>query len=313
MKKFLFALVLGVALAFAATSTQAHAKEKIKTVKVTLTEDNTISLRTGFNDKTTANLVHKARQLDARLKSKDPIFLVLNSPGGSVSAGLNAIQNLRNMNRKIHTISLFSASMGFETVQSTGARLIPVDGTLMAHKGWFYWGGEYPGQFDNRYAWMLRKAERMSKRVVARTKGKHTLKSYSALIENEYWCDGVDCIKQGLADYIVRPTCDKSLAGSYVEAVEQLLFFGFVIEIKVEFPECPLNKGYLAYDIYIDGQPIFGNIKEDKNLTRFSNEKYNYETGETVKILNEKQLEQIKEKVKGILDTIDSRKVIVSP
>ena len=287
--------------------------KKVKVVKVTLTKDNTLSLRHAFYGETTGNLVNQARKLDARLESKDPIFLVLDSPGGSISAGLNAIENLKHTNRKIHTITMFAASMGFETVQGLGKRLITPNGTLMSHKAWGFFYGEFPGQLDSRYTYWLKRYDRMTDQAVKRTNGIHTKESYLNLIENEYWCDGVDCINQGFADYIVKAKCDKSLSGSYVEPIWQFMFFGHIIELKVEFPDCPLNTGYLAYDIYIDGQPLYGNIKADKEVTPFNNFKYDYKTGSEMPIFTERQLSEIKDKAQKALQTINSRKVIVEP
>lgn len=244
------------------------AEAKVKTYRVTLTKDNSVTLNKVVNSQSTTEVVQKVKELDSRLKSKDPIFLVLDTPGGSISAGLEMIENLRNMNRPIHTITLNAFSMGFESVQGLGHRLVPRDGTLMAHKAWGVFYGEFPGQIDSRYSWSLRRVQRLAQRTVARTKGKHDLKSFLALIENEYWCDGMDCINQGFADAIVRPMCDKSLAGTHMSVFDRWLqpsMFGMiVVEIKLKRSDCPLSTGYLAWDIYVNGRPMFGAMEEKK-------------------------------------------------
>lgn len=266
-------IILGVVFV-ALFATTAQAKVKVK--KVTLNVDNVVVMKKYFNTTSVAELMQNIHDLDASLPSKQPIFIVMDTGGGSIQAGLEAIQQIKNVNRPVHTISIFAASMGFQTVQGLGYRLLPADGTLMSHKarGLFY--GEFPGQLDSRYEYYLRRLTRMNKVAVKRTKGKHTLKSYENLIENEYWCEGVDCIKQGFADALVNAKCDKSLSGTKNELYDRFIWRGHAIEIIDIVSKCPLITGYLSYNIFIDGQPIF-NSKEENPLTAY---KYNFDDKE---------------------------------
>lgn len=251
--KFFTAVML--ALAFSAPAISKPVEESSS--KVVLNKDNTIFLLDYFTTESTANLSQKAKEMDARLPSNQPMYLVIDSGGGYIDAGLEMIRNLQNLNRKVNTITLFAASMGFQTVQHLGERLIVPYGTLMTHKarGGFY--GEFPGQLDSRYAYYLNRINTMDKVAVERSNGKHTLQSYKALQENEYWCDAQDCIAQGFADRVIEATCDDSMKGTRKVVVDKFIWRGHLVEFVDIMSQCPLNTGWLDWNIYIDGEPLF--------------------------------------------------------
>lgn len=230
--------------------------------QVVLTKDNTVHLNDEFTAQSIANLTKQAKDLDSRIPSNDPIYLVLNSPGGSIEAGLEAIENLSNLRRPVKTITLFSASMGFHTVEGLGERLIISTGTLMSHRAKGEFWGEFPGQLDTRYGYYLKRVTKMEQQAVKRTNGKYTLKSYHDLIENEFWCEGQDCVDSGFADKVITASCDKSLSGTYYSTVFQDILFGHSIEVKAEYDNCPLNTNPLKYNIFIDGEPLFKDAVE---------------------------------------------------
>ena len=250
MLKFLFSLLTATLIAAPATA-------KVSVKKVVLTSENTVFMNDYYSFSKVAEIAQQAKELDAKLPSKDPLFLVLDTGGGSIDAGIEMISNLNALNRPIHTITLFAASMGFQTVQGLrGHRMVLANGTLMSHKarGGFY--GEFPGQLDSRYSYYLRRITRLDQIAANRTKGKHTLQSYRDLIENEYWCDGVDCLKQGFADSLAVVSCDSSLSGTHEELWGRFYFDGHKIEIYDIKSDCPTITGYIDYKIYVDGEPV---------------------------------------------------------
>lgn len=273
-------LLILVSLFLASTVAQA------KTFKVTLTEDNTIAMSDYFYSSSVAKVVHQAKILDTKLPSKEPLYLIIDSGGGSIVAGLELIENLRNLDRPVRTITMFAASMGFQTVEGLGVRMIQRDGTLMSHKarGGFY--GEFPGQLDSRYGFWLKKLKEIDKRTVRRTKGKHTLKSYENLIENEYWCTGKDCITQGFADVLVKARCDKSLAGTKKDT-DWFFMEGKKVTLIWTKDKCPLNSGVLEFDFTVSDP--FGREDLDNELTNDQIRKIN----EKVQELHKKKLDNV--------------------
>jgi ATP-dependent protease ClpP protease subunit len=301
--KKLATLAVGLALSSAAfsddtvTSTAATTEvqpiavlENPKDGKLILTKDNMVVLNDVFDEKTTAQVATLAKDMDGRLPSGEPIFLVLDTPGGQIDAGLQMIEVLSNLNRPVHTLTIFSASMGFQAVQGLGERYILKNGTLMAHKARGGFRGEFPGQIDSRYQYYLKRVFRMDEQTVKRTNGKHTLRSFHALMENEFWCDGEDCIAQGLADKVVGASCDKSLDGATWKVVDKFIFMGRTIELKIKQANCPLITGFLDFNVTVDNRDLYS-TDEDGNR-RYSTpllSMVSMETAENIrKIIEEK-------------------------
>jgi ATP-dependent Clp protease protease subunit len=257
-------LLIALCLIFGA---QAFAGDQI-----TLTVDNTIAINDEFDGHSVSQIIKKARELDARIPSGDALYLVINSPGGSIEDGLELIENLSNLKRPVITITLFSASMGFQTVQALGERYITNMGTLMSHRAAGGFWGQIPGSLGTRYAFYLRRVQKLDENAVKRSKGKLTMATYATLIQDEYWCEGQDCIDKGLADKIVSPQCDKSLTGTTSVSIFQALM-GAVVEIFADYDNCPLNTNVLKYTLLVNGEPLFKDGVSIEELHRLLGQK----------------------------------------
>jgi len=231
---------------------------------VVLEKHNMISLKSAVTYATTSqvkqdllNVVNTPLIPYMVTERKDPIYFVLDTPGGSIWAGLEMIDFMLSQNREVKTVTLLSASMGFQTVQALGERLITPSGTLMAHKasgGFMGEFGDKVSQLDSRYNYWLRRIERMDRQATARTNGKLTFEQYRDLFENEYWCEGQDCVDKGFADEVVNLTCGKTLAG-FTQEKENIEFFGLTIELSYKTPHCPLMSEYdIKIKIKTDGK-----------------------------------------------------------
>lgn len=210
---------------------------------------------TAFSDESVAKVLLQAQELDSQLLPWKPLYLVILSPGGSIEAGLELIDNLKGMGREVHTVTVFGASMAFQTVMGLGNRYVTRTGTLMSHKAKGGFQGEFPGQIDSRYNYYLRRLQKMDQTVVDRSKGKLTLKKYQEMYENEYWCEGQDCVDAGVADEAVLVTCDSSLRG-VVTKEEKVSFLGIPIAITATKAACPTITAPLDVKVNIDGKPV---------------------------------------------------------
>ncbi len=209
--------------------------------EIVLTQDNSVVLNGEVSGRSVSKLIGEIKKLDAELKNGYPIYLFLNTPGGSIQAGLELFEFVKGVNRPVHTITLFAASMGFQTVQHFGTRYILEYGVLMSHKASGGFQGEFGGessQIDSQYGLWLRRLKMMDQKTVERTKGKKTLQKYQAEYDNELWLNGEEAVKNGYADEVVTVKCSAGLQG---EKEEQVNFMG--MRFVVKFDKCPIRTG----------------------------------------------------------------------
>lgn len=220
--------------------------------EITLTEQNTMSLNGPVDGNSMTSLMVELQRLN-KIETSDPIYLVLNTPGGSVYDGFDFIRFAQTSKRKVHTITIFAASMGFQIVESLGSRYVTSYSTLMSHKVKGGFGNtEMPGQLDSRYGHLLSHIREQDSLVVSRTNGKQTLATYANLIQNEYWANSGKSITDGFADEEVSPKCDKSLEATHVQYID----FGF-FALNVEFSNCPLITSPVSISIASGASYIF--------------------------------------------------------
>lgn len=217
---------------------------------VILTNSNTIVLNDQVDSASVSQVMQEVQKLDSTIKSGEPIYLFLNTPGGSIQDGLELMEYLNSINRPIHTITLFAASMGFQIVQSQGSRLILKNGILMSHKAKGSMGsaefGDGNSQMDSRYRlWMSRILE-LDQQTVKRTNGKQTVKSYRSAYENELWLTGTQAVEQGYADEVVTAKCSKEMTGTRDTKIN---FMG--ADILISYSQCPLNTNPLSIELLV--------------------------------------------------------------
>lgn len=241
--------IKAILLAFLSLSATACAKEQASS-SVTLSESNTVVLADEVNPVTISKAAQKIRELDESLPKNKAIYLVLDTPGGSIQSGLELVGLVQGLGRPVHTVTLFAASMGFQIAQNLSDRLIVSNGILMSHKARGTISGEFNGdgtsQLDKRYKLFGDMVVNMDKQTVKRTKGKQTLESYRKAYENELWLSAGEAVEQGYADRVVNAKCDSSLSGT---RTENFSFFG--IQIIVTFSKCPLQSGPLDAQAFV--------------------------------------------------------------
>jgi len=164
-----------------------------------------------------------------------PIYLYINSPGGSVYDGIKFIEFAKTI-KNLHTVTSFAASMAAAIVeQLPGKRYVVESGIFMFHRA----SGSVSGQIESGEIEVRLK---FWKDIIKQSEQNQadrigiTLKQYKDNIINEWWLYGTSNIEQGVADEVVSVTCSSKLASDVkTETVNDI--FG-TYEIKTS--KCPL-------------------------------------------------------------------------
>jgi ATP-dependent Clp protease, protease subunit len=201
-------------------------------VKIVLTEENSVV----FNQRVGGEYVAK-KTLEIMQKSlkASELYLVLDTPGGSVTAGLAFVDAIKSLDIKVHTITLFAASMGYQFVQELGTRYITPSGTLMSHRGAVSGiSGQVPGELNSRVNHIQAILNGMSARASARVG--MSKKDYEAAIVNELWVYGEEAVSGKHADALADVKCSQALMkDTYKESI--VTIFG---RASLVFSKCPL-------------------------------------------------------------------------
>lgn len=227
----------------------------IQAKSILLTEANSVAINqpitSGFMAKKTVEVLSKA----AKLKPGADLYLVLNTPGGEVFSGMLFVDTLNALHIKVHTITLFAASMGYQFAQHLGERYIISSGVLMSHRAAVGGvGGQINGELNSRVQFFTDISNQIDK--VSSKRVGLSLKEYQDLIINELWLVGENAVNKGHADDLAQPVCSKELSEkTYVDTVGTM--FG---EIRVRFSACPLITAPL--DI------LGGDSKNSKEATK---------------------------------------------
>lgn len=252
------------------------------TETVVLSSSNVLILNSEVNGESTSAIIAGAKKLDNALNAgigkivtnNKPLYLFLNTPGGSIQSGLELIEALKGIGRPVNTITLFAASMGFQIAQNLDERLILKNGVLMSHHaaGEFVgsFGGIQPSQVDNRYKLWLDRVRELDEQTVKRTNGKQTYESYIKEYDKEMWLTGTKSVEEGYADRIVAVKCDSTLSGATTKHAN---FLGF--DIAYDLDNCPLNTSPMNVRIsQLEGKSVSNellNEVKNKFMSQFEN------------------------------------------
>ena len=181
---------------------QSSRGERAYDIYSRLLKDRIIMLSGPIDDNVANSVIAQLLFLDAQDSEKD-IYLYINSPGGSVSAGLAIFDTMNFVKADVQTIVLgMAASMGAFLLSSgaKGKRYALPNAEVMIHQplGGFQGQATDIGIHANR---MLKIKERLNKILSENTN--QPLEKLSADVERDYFLDGEEAVEYGIVDKVI--------------------------------------------------------------------------------------------------------------
>ena len=171
-----------------------------------LLNDRIVFLGEPIDDHVANSVVAQLLHLESADPEKD-ISLYINSPGGSVSAGLAIYDTMQFVKCDVSTICLgMAASMAVPLLAggAKGKRFILPNAQVMIHQPMGGTGDGHTQQTDIQImADEIRKTRERLERIIAKHCGK-SLEEVHVDCERDNWLDAAEALAYGLVDEIIR-------------------------------------------------------------------------------------------------------------
>ncbi|EHJ51796.1 ATP-dependent Clp protease proteolytic subunit ClpP [Streptococcus macacae] len=170
-----------------------------------LLKDRIIMLTGPVEDNMANSIIAQLLFLDAQDNTKD-IYLYVNSPGGSVSAGLAIVDTMNFIKSDVQTIVMgVAASMGTIIASSgtKGKRFMLPNAEYLIHQPMGGTGGGTQQTDMAIAAEQLLKTRKKLEKILSDNSGK-TVKQIHKDAERDYWMDAKETLKYGFIDEIME-------------------------------------------------------------------------------------------------------------
>jgi ATP-dependent Clp protease protease subunit len=235
--KLLATTLFLASFAFAANVIKIQPVEKSTANVIELTETNHVLLRGPVSDQSVAATLSELTRLLSKRKNDSDLYLVLDTPGGSVGDGLRIYEFLKGY-KNVHTITLNSYSMGAILVELIdGQRLMTETGTLMFHRMKAMMSNyATTEQIQSRAAYYAAIELLIEDKIADRVGNSQP--EIHKLHDNELYLIGPEAVERGYADKVVGVKCSSALLKKKkIEIVQPL---PFLPPEEVEVSACPL-------------------------------------------------------------------------
>ena len=203
--------------------------------QITLTKNNHIVFKGVVNAQSVTKASTDLLKLSFKTKPGDTLYIVLDSPGGSVYDGLNFVQLFATIPRNVECIAIRAHSMAHHFLQACPGKRYGVPNMVsMAHRA----SGSFQGTFNKgrveQQLELWTDIVQSMEKVNAKRMGL-TLEKYQSLAKEEYWCHGKSCVKKNFVDAIQTVGCSQKLVNEETSRTVNTLFGSY----KVYETKCP--------------------------------------------------------------------------
>lgn len=183
--------------------TERDGKERQFDIFSLLLKDRIVFINGPIDDSTADSVVAQLLYLDAEDREKE-ICMYINSPGGSVSAGMAIYDTMRYIKAPVHTIGMgMAASMGSLLLAGGNKRSVLPHTKVMIHQPLIS-GGLGGKETDIS---ILARDLTSTRRTIAEILSKHCNKSVKTIekdIENDRYMTADEALKYGICDNIIE-------------------------------------------------------------------------------------------------------------
>lgn len=174
--------------------------ERAMDIASRLLNDNIILLTGEINDMMAEVVIAQLLYLDS-LDKKEPIHIYINSPGGSVTAGLAILDTMRLVKSKVYTYCIgLAASMGAILLSSGDKRYIVPHAEVMIHQPL---GGTKGQATDIEIAAKhISRTKKILNSILAETCNK-SYEDVSRDTERDNWKSAEEALDYGIVDKII--------------------------------------------------------------------------------------------------------------
>ncbi len=172
-----------------------------------LLKDRIVMLTGPVEDNMANSIIAQLLFLDAQDPTKD-IYLYVNTPGGSVSAGLAIVDTMNFIKADVQTIVMGTAASMGTIIASSGAkgkRFMLPNAEYMIHQPMGGTGGGTQQTDMAIAAEHLLKTRNKLEQILADNSGK-TVKQVHKDAERDYWMTAEETLAYGFIDKIMDPT-----------------------------------------------------------------------------------------------------------
>lgn len=228
MKKLLLAIMTMMTLA-----TTAQAAEQV----VLLTPNNLLTLREEVSDESVSVII-----MQLMLMPDKEVTLYINSPGGSISSGIDLANAIKASGKKVTCVASFAASMAFSILQACTVRYVTPGAIIMQHQASYGVKGSVS---------QVKTQVELVDKLVAKLNADDAnrlgmpIKEFQSRIKGEWWLFDKEATQYKAADSIVVARCSPALAAKKVVQVIDSLFGSATLV----WSACPLVTYPLSVEI----------------------------------------------------------------